>query len=197
VPAAVAALRRRQVKNFCTLLFLSNGTPMFCAGDEFMHTQGGNNNPYNQDNETTWLDWSQLERNGDVHRFFRKMIAFRKAHRSIGRSRFWRDDVRWFGRDRAVDWSEASHELAYCLHGGSQGDCDIYVMLNAGEADVVFTIQDGEPSEWRRIVDTSRPSPDDIVDEADARSLTRPDYRVRSRASVVFVRRRGTRPPVA
>jgi isoamylase len=195
VPAAVADLRRRQVKNFCTLLFLSNGTPMFCAGDEFMHTQGGNNNPYNQDNETTWLDWSLLERNRDVHRFFKKTIAFRKAHRSIGRSRFWRDDVQWFGRGRDVDWSEASHELAYCLRGGSQGDCDIYAMLNAGEEDVVFTIQEGAPSEWRRIVDTGRRSPDDIVDEADARSLTRPDYLVRSRAVVVFVRCRGTRPP--
>ena len=53
------ALRRRQVKNFCCLLMLANGTPMFVAGDEFMHTQGGNNNPYNQDNETTWLDWER------------------------------------------------------------------------------------------------------------------------------------------
>ena len=62
MPADVMALRKQQIKNFCCLLFLSNGTPMFCAGDEFMNTQGGNNNPYNQDNETTWLDWSLLER---------------------------------------------------------------------------------------------------------------------------------------
>jgi isoamylase len=58
----VLALRRRQVRNFCCLLFLANGTPMFCAGDEFLNTQGGNNNPYNQDNETTWLDWNLLDR---------------------------------------------------------------------------------------------------------------------------------------
>jgi len=55
VPADVLALRKQQVKNFCSLLFLSNGTPMFRAGDEFMNTQKGNNNPFNQDNETTWL----------------------------------------------------------------------------------------------------------------------------------------------
>ena len=42
-----------------------------------MHTQGGNNNPYNQDNEVTWLDWEKLQRNADVHRFFKLMIAFR------------------------------------------------------------------------------------------------------------------------
>jgi glycogen operon protein len=62
VPGEVLTLRRRQVKNFFTLLMLANGTPMFCAGDEFLNTQGGNNNPYNQDNETTWLDWSLLGR---------------------------------------------------------------------------------------------------------------------------------------
>src|SRR5262245_51668671 len=66
----VLALRRRQMKNFCCLLMLANGTPMILAGDEFMHTQGGNNNPYNQDNETTWLDWGRLITNGaEMFRF--------------------------------------------------------------------------------------------------------------------------------
>ena len=52
VPAAVMALRKRQAKNFFCLLMLANGVPMFAAGDEFLRTQRGNNNPYNQDNET-------------------------------------------------------------------------------------------------------------------------------------------------
>ena len=51
---------------------------MFRAGDEFLNTQFGNNNPYNQDNEIGWLDWSQLQSNKDIFRFFKKMIAFRK-----------------------------------------------------------------------------------------------------------------------
>ena len=55
-PASVLALRRKQVKNLCCLLLLSNGIPMFRAGDEFLNTQFGNNNPYNQDNEISWLD---------------------------------------------------------------------------------------------------------------------------------------------
>ena len=54
----------------------------------------GNNNPWNQDNETTWLDWALLDNNQDVFRFFKGMIAFRKAHPPLGRSRFWREDVR-------------------------------------------------------------------------------------------------------
>jgi len=89
VPPPVAAFRRQQVKNFCCLLMLSNGTPMFVAGDEFMQTQQGNPHPWNQDNDTTWLDWALADRNADVLRFFQMMIAFRKAHPSIGRSTGW------------------------------------------------------------------------------------------------------------
>ena len=96
-PAEVLALRRKQVKNFFCVLMLSNGTPMFRAGDEFLNTQFGNNNPYNQDNITGWLDWSQLEQNQDVFRFFKSMIDFRRSHPTLGRSRFWREDVAWYG----------------------------------------------------------------------------------------------------
>jgi pullulanase/glycogen debranching enzyme len=77
--------------------------PLFCAGDEFMNTQKGNNNPYNQDNEITWLDWELLERNRDMFRFFKSLIAFRKAHPSIARSRYWREDVQWYGTTGGVD----------------------------------------------------------------------------------------------
>src|SRR3970282_2379742 len=124
-------LRKRQVKNDCCLLLLSNGTPMFRAGDEFMQTQAGNNNPYNQDNETAWLDWRRLDDNADVLRFFRLMIAFRRAHPSLARSRFWREDVRWYGVGRETDLSYDSHSLAFALHGGSEGDDDLYRMINA------------------------------------------------------------------
>jgi glycogen operon protein len=193
-PPGVLTLRQQQVKNFCALLFLSNGTPMLLAGDEFMQTQGGNNNPYNQDNETTWLDWCRLEQYADVYRFFKTMIAFRKAHPSIGRSRFWRDDVCWYGVDHEVDWSDESHQLAYCLHGASQGDCDLYVMLNAGAADVKFRVQEGHAAEWAREVDTSQPSPQDIVSGDKASPLTSLAYQVRARSVVVLVRDRGTAP---
>ena len=131
VPPDVMTLRKRQVKNFCALLFLSNGTPMFRAGDEFLQTQHGNSNPYNQDNETAWLDWSRLAQYPDVHRFFKLAIAFRKAHPSLGRSRFWRDDVQWHGVGPSTDLSYQSHSLAFHLKGRSQGDRDMYVMINS------------------------------------------------------------------
>ena len=125
---------------------LSNGIPMFRAGDEFLNTQFGNNNPYNQDNEISWLDWGQLEANQDIFRFFKSMIAFRKSHPSLCRSRFWREDISWYGVGPAVDLSPDSRSLAFCLHGASQGDDDIYVMINAYWEELQFQIQEGAPA---------------------------------------------------
>ncbi len=187
-PVAVLALRRRQVKNFCCLLLLSNGIPMFRAGDEFLNTQFGNNNPYNQDNESGWLDWSQLEANQDIFRFVKRMIAFRKSHPSLCRSRFWREDVSWYGTGPAVDLSPDSRSLAFCLHGASQADDDIYVMINAYWEELQFRIQEGTLQDWVRIVDTSLPSPDDFAELAVP--LKHVTYQVAPRSIVVLVRAR-------
>ncbi len=186
VPAEVLALRRKQVKNFCCLLLLSNGIPMFRAGDEFLSTQFGNNNPYNQDNETSWLDWSQLEANQDIFRFFKSMIAFRKAHPSLCRSRFWREDISWYGVEATVDLSADSRSLAFCLHGASQADDDIYVMINAYWEALRFRIQEGEPRNWLRIVDTNLASPADFSDRG--LPLESPIYEVAPRSVVVLIR---------
>lgn len=79
----ILALRKRLVKNACAVLMCSRGTPMFLAGDEFCNTQFGNNNPYCQDNEISWLDWRMLDQNRDIFEFFKKMIAFRRCHAAL------------------------------------------------------------------------------------------------------------------
>ncbi len=140
VPPAVAALRKQQIKNFCCLLMLANGAPMFVAGDEFMNTQRGNDNPYDQDGEIVWLDWRRLDVNPDIFRFFKTMIAFRKAHPSIGRSIFWDDDVRWHALSTDPDESYSSHTLAFLLRGGRFNDSDLYVMINCYWEDLDFTV---------------------------------------------------------
>lgn len=188
LPADVLALRKRQIKNFCCLLLLANGTPMFCAGDEFMHTQGGNNNPYNQDNDTTWLDWDRLVQHRDIFRFFQRMITFRKAHPSLGRSRFWREDVRWHGIGPDPDRAAHSHSLAFFLSGGSQRDTDLYVMINAYWEALPFVVQDGRLNEWRRVIDTSLPSPNEILLPGKGRPLRSRVYDVKARSVVVLER---------
>ena len=190
VPQEVLALRKRQIKNFFCLLMLSNGTPMFCAGDEFMNTQQGNNNPYNQDNEITWLDWDRLEKNRDMFRFFRGMIEFRKAHPSIGRARYWRNDVRWYGTDGEADLSPESRSLAYFLRGEELGDSDLYVMINSFWEDLDFSVQIGREGEWLRVADTGIESPDDIAEPGSGYPVSSLRYRVKARSIVVLERRR-------
>ncbi|MFZ0938270.1 MAG: isoamylase [Candidatus Sulfotelmatobacter sp.] len=185
-PAEVLELRRKQAKNFFCLLMLSNGTPMFRAGDEFLNTQFGNNNPYNQDNATGWLDWSQLKANQDVFRFFKSMIAFRKNHPTLSRSRFWREDVAWYSTSSAADLSEDSRSLAFCLHGASQNDHDIYVMINAYWENLEFQIQEATAPEWTRIVDTELPTPNDFSNSGEPLKTLR--YLVAPRSVVVLLR---------
>ncbi len=186
VPAEVLALRRRQVKNFFVLLMLANGTPMFCAGDEFMNTQRGNNNPYNQDNETTWLDWDRLEQNRDVFRFFKHLIAFRKSRRMLGRSRFWREDIRWYGATGVPDLSAESRSLAWRLRGAAFGESDLYVLINAHDRPLSFRIQEGQAADWRRVIDTHLPSPQDIAEPGAESPLALLDCEVGPRSVVVL-----------
>ena len=90
-PATLKSSRcgERQKRNLLATLFLSHGTPMLLAGDEFGHTQNGNNNAYAQDNETTWLDWLAIDRQGAALReFTRKLIDIRKAFPVLTRGRF-------------------------------------------------------------------------------------------------------------
>ena len=83
----VLSLRMKMIKNACTVLMCSRGTPMFLSGDEFGDTRYGNNNPYCQDNEISWLDWSLLDRkwNREIFDFFCYMTAFRKEHPAVRR----------------------------------------------------------------------------------------------------------------
>jgi glycogen operon protein len=101
------------------------------------------------------------------------MIAFRKARPWIGRSRFWREDVHWYGPNGPVDFG--SHMLAYCLRGRS----DLYVMINAFWNPVQFRIQEGTAGTWKRIMDTSR---HEIVEEP----VNSVDYELAARSVVVL-----------
>ena len=77
---SIVELRNKQMRNAFNLLFLSQATPVFFAGDEFGNSQKGNNNPYCLDNDTTWLNWTLLEKNREWFLYVKSLIAFRKAH---------------------------------------------------------------------------------------------------------------------
>lgn len=185
VSQEILTLRMKQAKNFAVLLFISNGTPMFVAGDEFLRTQKGNNNPYNQDNEISWIDWTFRDKNAGFFSFFKKLITFRKAHPSLSRSRFWRNDIEWFGvNKRNPDVTYTSHALAFCIKHGMENDVNIYVMVNSYVEPLTFSIQ--VPGKWSRIINTSYKSPNDIVSEGDE-IISFSEYTLDARSIAVFV----------
>jgi isoamylase len=116
------------------------------------------------------------------------MIAFRKNHPSLMRSRFWREDVAWYGTGEKADLSYDSRSLAFCLHGASQNDDDIYVMINAYWEPLEFHVQEGAAREWIRVVDTALASPQDFSDRDEPLKMA--SYLVASRSVVVLLRRR-------
>jgi len=183
-PEDVRQLRRQQVRNFFCLLMLSNGVPMFRMGDEFLQTQGGNNNPYNQDNETSWLNWDRLAENRDHFRFVRDLIAFRKSHPSIARPEFWRNDIRWYGPQGPADFSGSSHTLAYFLNRLGDRDEDLYVMINAGDRRVPFKICEHNSRPWRLCIDTSGTE----VFREEHRRIVQTTYDLQPRSIAVLVR---------
>lgn len=187
-PEEVVQLRKQQVKNYLTLLMVSNGSPMLRMGDEFMHTQKGNNNAYNQDNKTSWLDWTRLKKHSDIYRFSKMIIAFRKTFGSICRSRFWRNEVSWYGPDGPCDMSEHSQTLAYSLIGSQHDSQDLYVMINGSDEKIDFKIVETPPIKWKRIVDTSLPSPDDIIDYGLCNVVQTKHYLVAARSIVILFR---------
>jgi isoamylase len=87
----INALRTRQIKNFFTILLISQGTPMITMGDEVRRTQHGNNNAYCQDNEIGWFNWADVPRHGEMFRFVQKMIQF--THQGFSKVRFTQNIV--------------------------------------------------------------------------------------------------------
>ena len=162
--AGIETLRKGQIKNFLLTLFISRGVPMLLGGDEIRRTQGGNNNAYCQDNETSWYDWSRLEQHSDIFRFARGMIAFRRAHPILSEEHFYTDaEIHWFGPQGVLpNWSDPEEKQFACLiHEDEQSA--LYLMFNAGVEAVEFGLPPApRETQWHLAVDTSRASPQDF-----------------------------------
>ncbi len=162
--AGIETLRKSQIKNFLLTLLISRGVPMLLGGDEFRRTQGGNNNAYCQDNETSWYDWSCLEKYNEIFRFTRGMIAFRRAHPILSKEQFYTDaEMSWFGPQGGLpDWTDPQEKQFACLiHEDEPGA--LYLMFNAGVDAVDFGLPPLQPgTRWHVAVDTSREAPQDL-----------------------------------
>jgi len=190
--ARIEALRRSQLKNFMLTLLISRGVPMLLGGDEFRRTQGGNNNAYCQDDETSWYDWTCLERHREIFRFTRGMIAFRHVHPILSNERFYTDaEIHWFGPDGGLpNWADPKGKTLACLIQENQQD-GLYLMFNAGADAVDFALPPALPgARWYRAIDTSREAPQDLFAAGEEPPWEDPHtYRVGSRSSVILLAR--------
>ncbi len=194
---AILALRRRQAKNLLTLLLLSQGVPMLLAGDEILRTQKGNNNPWCQDNEIGWFDWSLVEQNAAMLRFTRELIALRKRHRSLRRRHFLSGrpqpgaaipDIAWHGLQlHRPPWSDPDAQfLAFTLAPVEPDEPWLHVMINMGEQALCFEIPEIAPARWYLALDTGRPEPRDICPPADQPPIEDCLQLVRARSILVL-----------
>ncbi|HEV2716140.1 MAG TPA: glycogen debranching enzyme GlgX, partial [Terriglobales bacterium] len=192
----IEALRKRQIKNFAAILLLSQGVPMFVSGDEIRRTQKGNNNAYCQDNEISWFDWNLAKKNQEMFRFFKQMIALRKNHPLLQRSRFFTGqlnqrglaDISWHGcRLNSPGWYDPNSSVLGFTMGGFDGDVDLHVMLNMDWQNLDFDIPSIEGRKWFRAVDTALPSPEDIAEAGQEVEISGNTYHVNGRSAVVLL----------
>ncbi|MBV8360980.1 MAG: glycogen debranching protein GlgX [Deltaproteobacteria bacterium] len=193
----IEAIRTRQIRNFITLNILAVGTPMLLMGDELRRTQRGNNNAYCQDNEISWLDWNLLTRHADLHRFVKMMVAFRARQEVlIEDSRLSLNQLlaqarlQWHGVALGrPDWSDDSHSIAFTV-STRRGRFTIYAALNAYWEPLTFELPPnvrGTGRRWRRWIDTSLISPEDICAWEAAPVVSQPKYVVAPRSLVLLV----------
>ncbi|MHB1215991.1 MAG: glycogen debranching protein GlgX [Thiobacillus sp.] len=188
--AAIEAVRTCQIKNFLLTLFVSRGVPMLLGGDEFRRTQGGNNNAWCQDNETSWLDWQGLERHREISRFSRGIIAFRRAHPVLSAEHFYTDaEIHWFGpQGELPDWEDPkARQLACLIHEDEQHA--LFLMFNADAAALDFSVPPAPPgTRWHLAIDTSHEAPHDLFAAGEAPLLEQSQtYRLNARSSVVLL----------
>ncbi len=168
-------------------------------GDEVRRTQLGNNNAYCQDNELSWFDWSLVAKNRGLFRFVKSLINIR-LKRDLSQAEFDMSlqqlldqrFITWHGVNlNEPDWSDHSHSIA-CTIQSLSGNTAMHYMVNAHSEPLTFEIPSPDHHDsncWKRLIDTSLESPDDICDLADTPEITGSKYYVNARSMVVLVRK--------
>jgi len=174
---AIERLRDRLVKNFLAATILSVGVPMILMGDEVRRTQRGNNNAYCLDDETSWFDWTLVDKRPDLLRFV-----------TLLNQRWPAGEIRrvWHGvKLGQPDFGDDSHSLAVAVDIPQAG-MRLHVILNAFWEPLDFELP---PGPWRRRLDTALDSPDDIVDWDAAPAVPGTNYRAEARSMVALFSR--------
>jgi len=175
---SVRKLRQQQGKNLLCALLLSLGTPMIQGGDEFLRTQGGNNNAYCQDNEIGWFDWRLVKENAGFLRFVRRLIELTKDYQALQVTKFLQGvsspnlsyfTIQWFGRDlNKPDWDNPEERtLAVQFFAREKVGKEYYILIifNADHLEQSIRLPLlPAPFRWYRKIDTSLDADQDFLE---------------------------------
>lgn len=197
----VLLLRQKQIKNAFTLLMLSQGTPMFFMGDEFCNSQKGNNNPYCQDNEITWINWKDLNKNKEIFQYVKELIALRKAcgvfhlpkecmimdYLSCGYP-----DISYHGEEAwKPSWEHYNRHIGFMLCGDYVKDCKgkfYYVAINMHWEKQTFSLPKlPKGKEWKVLLQTGDKETIRIPVEKDKGIAEENIYSIEERSICIFV----------
>ena len=169
---SIAAIRRRQQRNFLATLLVSHGVPMLQAGDERNRTQGGNNNAWCQDDAISWMDWTDEQTADQLCAFVRTMTSLRSSVAALRTARFPDPGpgepsepvactgLLWFNPDGLAqagqDWDNgAAHSFAV-VFAGVEPAASVLVMFNAYWGEVTFTLPPPPSAGWTIKADTTQ-----------------------------------------
>ncbi|MFD9004753.1 glycogen debranching protein GlgX [Streptomyces sp. NPDC059582] len=192
----VERLRVRQIKNLLSVLMLSRGVPMLLAGDEFRNSQQGNNNAYCQDNETSWLDWDQAEKETEIRSFTERVIGLRKRFKTFRTPRFFTErhnerdvaDVTWHGTQLfCPGWDDADARVLAATLGGFQGDPDLHLILNMYHLGLDFELPIIDGHTWHRVLDTACTGPRDLLAPGQEEPIEADVFHAHGRSVVLLV----------
>lgn len=191
----ILKLRYRMIKNAFAVLICSRGTPMFLSGDEFCDTRFGNNNPYCQDNLTSWLDWKLLDTHRDIFEFCKYMIHFRRNHpairKSIAQSHCGFPPISQHGATPWDDNFTQDSKIVCTMFAGHDEKQDlediVYLAVNPyWESILIHLPKLPEPLQWHLAVDTSLSDTGGCTFEKEQISHVGNDYLIGARTVVVL-----------
>lgn len=191
----ILKLRYRMIKNAFAVLICSRGTPMFLSGDEFCDTRFGNNNPYCQDNLTSWLDWKLLDTHRDILEFCKYMIHFRRNHpairKSIAQSHCGFPPISQHGATPWDDNFTQDSKIVCTMFAGHDEKQDlediVYLAVNPyWESILIHLPKLPEPLQWHLAVDTSLSDTGGCTFEKEQMSHVGNDYLIGARTVVVL-----------
>jgi isoamylase len=200
----ILALRKQQARNALCMLLFASGTPMILGGDELLRTQVGNNNAYCQDNETSWHDWTLIEKNRDMHAFTKQLIGLCRRYPILQRRKYLTSqdsnsnsipDIQWMGVGGGeMAWNDNDcRSIGYALDGelAEPGPAyRLFIFFNADHESRPFIPPLDVKKKLHRLIDTSLPDGQEITIEGSPLppAASRPfTYLVNPRSTVVLV----------